>query len=579
MTEDLKAGDEKICGVCGDKALGYNFNAITCESCKAFFRRNAVKTKDFKCPFNNNCKVDIITRRFCQKCRLKKCFEIGMKKEWILTDEEKRIKKTKIEENRRKRYAPYQSKREKLSISSRVKHTFSLSPSEIGVDVDSDQVVGLFVDTEKPLSNSQPNSPTTLLFDDSVELQAESISNSSELMSLTSEHGSAILSNSDFNQSVTLIPNESCNAFSSIKGKKTLACSVSSGVPPDSVIKNSKEPSTISSLVNSDLSSSSSKWSTSLSSDGVGESQVTSSTVLCDAQRDRVSPRLNGSFVSFLSERFDNHISSNLDHSCIGHYSKKDDCIIPQSVMDLAIKVEFADIPLRSKNCKEKTLTEAEEAKLTELITANEVLKMPLSCEVPDPSLLDVINMTDHAIRRLIIMSKRIHGFKTLCQEDQIALLKGGCTELMLLRSVMTYDPEKDCWQGPQAMSIKVDILKEAKGNIYEEHKRFINSFDVTWRSDENIMLLLSAITLFTPERPNIVHKNVVSLEQKNYYYLLKRYLDTIYTGCEARSFYLKLISKLQELHLLNENHVQIFLDVNPKDVEPLLIEIFDLKH
>lgn len=36
---------KKICLVCGDKALGYNFNAITCESCKAFFRRNALKQK------------------------------------------------------------------------------------------------------------------------------------------------------------------------------------------------------------------------------------------------------------------------------------------------------------------------------------------------------------------------------------------------------------------------------------------------------------------------------------------------------------------------------------------------------
>lgn len=37
--------DNKKCGVCGDRALGYNFNAITCESCKAFFRRNALKNK------------------------------------------------------------------------------------------------------------------------------------------------------------------------------------------------------------------------------------------------------------------------------------------------------------------------------------------------------------------------------------------------------------------------------------------------------------------------------------------------------------------------------------------------------
>jgi len=92
-----------VCGVCGDKALGNNFNAITCESCKAFFRRNALRPKQFVCPFSDSCKVDPVTRRFCQKCRLKKCFDIGMKKEWIMTDEEKKMKKQKIEQNRMKR--------------------------------------------------------------------------------------------------------------------------------------------------------------------------------------------------------------------------------------------------------------------------------------------------------------------------------------------------------------------------------------------------------------------------------------------------------------------------------------------
>lgn len=40
-----QSGAGKVCGVCGDRALGCNFNAITCESCKAFFRRNALKGK------------------------------------------------------------------------------------------------------------------------------------------------------------------------------------------------------------------------------------------------------------------------------------------------------------------------------------------------------------------------------------------------------------------------------------------------------------------------------------------------------------------------------------------------------
>ena len=36
---------DKLCLVCGDRALGYNFNAVSCESCKAFFRRNAHKVR------------------------------------------------------------------------------------------------------------------------------------------------------------------------------------------------------------------------------------------------------------------------------------------------------------------------------------------------------------------------------------------------------------------------------------------------------------------------------------------------------------------------------------------------------
>lgn len=45
MSDSKRKKDTKKCGVCGDHALGSNFNAITCESCKAFFRRNALKTK------------------------------------------------------------------------------------------------------------------------------------------------------------------------------------------------------------------------------------------------------------------------------------------------------------------------------------------------------------------------------------------------------------------------------------------------------------------------------------------------------------------------------------------------------
>ena len=70
----------------------------------------------------------------------------------------------------------------------------------------------------------------------------------------------------------------------------------------------------------------------------------------------------------------------------------------------------------------------------------------------------------------------------------------------------------------------------------------------------------------------------MVCFLQNSYYYLLRRYLESKFQGCEARSVFLKLIQKMAELHKLNEEHVRVYLDVNPRDVEPLLIEIFDLK-
>uniref|UniRef100_A0A8C4RZH1 Bile acid receptor-like n=1 Tax=Erpetoichthys calabaricus TaxID=27687 RepID=A0A8C4RZH1_ERPCA len=89
-------GQEELCVVCGDKASGYHYNALTCEGCKGFFRRSITKKAVYKCKSGGNCEMDMYMRRKCQECRLKKCKAVGMLAECLLTEvqcKSKRLRK------------------------------------------------------------------------------------------------------------------------------------------------------------------------------------------------------------------------------------------------------------------------------------------------------------------------------------------------------------------------------------------------------------------------------------------------------------------------------------------------------
>jgi nuclear receptor subfamily 1 group I len=374
--------DLKVCGVCGDKALGYNFNAVTCESCKAFFRRNALVQKQFKCPFNDQCEITTITRRFCQKCRLDKCFAIGMCKDLIMSEEDKNLKRQKIEENRaRKRTKTHgfksgfkKVKKEDVEADSQESQGFSFADSDSSKD-----------------AGYQPNGTPAVV----------SVINYNDVGS------ERLVTSSDDVSMIRTMLNNTPN------------------------VQKSPEESTLVGLINNNDLNCNNNDPTSSSRSAVDVTK----DVVEDVHRVSIEPN---SIESILCE---------------------------------AIKLEFeAYSSIAQCHSNSRELNDAERAKLNELIVANKALLSPLDDELnnligsdykfrsllqgnpqqaleTDPALVDVINLTAIVIRRLIKMAKKINAFKNMCQEDQVALLKGGCTEIMLLRSAMNYDPTKQTWK------------------------------------------------------------------------------------------------------------------------------------
>ncbi|XP_066998832.2 nuclear hormone receptor HR96 [Anabrus simplex] len=586
-------GESKICGVCGDRALGYNFNAVTCESCKAFFRRNALKNKDFRCPFSGNCDITVVTRRFCQHCRLIKCLTIGMRKDFIMSEEDKVMKRQKIEQNRAKK-RPSDSR----GISSKVKR----EPSEIVSDQASSSPSATVSEDEVPLRRPR-------LWPDNVSEEPDAIRTVSPRASSTVDPSHLQMAEAyPSPTSAASMPSPSPPPDSAtVAGSKTLEMLSE---------PNNNQVGIVSVITTPSASSPGPSLRSEQEPPGSRDLPLLSSLIINNQKpEERYRPQQKEihappDLSDWMGRRQEEHCWSGSGPSR-EFYSRHDAAreilqdvqripIAPnsiESILSEAIKLEFeAYSSLAKSHQNSRELNDAERAKLNELIVANKALYEPLDDDISalvgvdssfknntgqSPVLLDVINLTAIAIRRLIKTSKKINAFKNMCQEDQVALLKGGCTEMLILRSAMSYDPDNQSWKIPHTqdhLNVKVDVLKEARGNIYEEHQRFLRTFDPRWRTDENIMLILGAITLFTPDRPRVVHHDVIKLEQNTYYYLLRRYLESVYPGCEARSTFLKLIQKIAELHRLNDEHVRVYLDVNPRDVEPLLIEIFDLK-
>ncbi|KAM8755363.1 nuclear receptor subfamily 2 group C member 2 isoform X1 [Acanthopagrus latus] len=76
----------EYCVVCGDKASGRHYGAVSCEGCKGFFKRSVRKNLTYSCRSKQDCVINKHHRNRCQFCRLKKCLKMGMKTDSVQSE-------------------------------------------------------------------------------------------------------------------------------------------------------------------------------------------------------------------------------------------------------------------------------------------------------------------------------------------------------------------------------------------------------------------------------------------------------------------------------------------------------------
>ncbi|KAE9556778.1 hypothetical protein FO519_000184 [Halicephalobus sp. NKZ332] len=67
------------CEICLHSAGCYRYGARVCGACGAFFRRQILNPKPLYCKYLNNCGTEKFKILKCKPCRLRRCFQVGMK--------------------------------------------------------------------------------------------------------------------------------------------------------------------------------------------------------------------------------------------------------------------------------------------------------------------------------------------------------------------------------------------------------------------------------------------------------------------------------------------------------------------
>ena len=88
----------------------------------------------------------------------------------------------------------------------------------------------------------------------------------------------------------------------------------------------------------------------------------------------------------------------------------------------------------------------------------------------------------------------------------------------------------------------------------------------------------MQVILIFHPDSTNLVDRELMANLQDKYINLLKHYLEAEYSFEFAQEYFVAILEKMSVLKSLSDQHSRILLQVNPSQIEPLMLEVLNLK-
>lgn len=183
--------------------------------------------------------------------------------------------------------------------------------------------------------------------------------------------------------------------------------------------------------------------------------------------------------------------------------------------------------------------------------------------------------MTILTVQLIVEFSKHLPGFQTLHREDQITLLKGCSSEVMMLRGARRYDPQTDSivYATNQPFT-RENYVKAGLNN--DGLFRFCR-FMARMKVDNAEYALITAITTFS-ERSNLREPKRVEKIQEIYVDALQAY-ELAHRKKDPMVNFARLLSVLVELRSLGQHNSELCfsMKLTNRDLPQFLKEVWDI--